>query len=82
MQRNELETMVREIVADKAEIEPSFDAQARFLEDLGLDSLLTLEIITAIEKRLGLRVPEANYQRMASLDRALDVLEQALDAAK
>ncbi|MDQ3262221.1 MAG: phosphopantetheine-binding protein [Myxococcota bacterium] len=80
MQRNEIAHIIRELVAEKAEIEPDFDADAQFRKDLGMDSLLALEFITAIEKRLQIRIPEGDYPQMTSLNGTLGVIEQTLAA--
>lgn len=80
MQRNELDQIIRGLVAEKAEIDADFDGDALFNRDLGMDSLLALELITAIEKRLQIRIPEGDYPQLSSLNRTLGVIEQTLAA--
>lgn len=46
-------------------------------EALDLDSLDFLNLIIAINKRLGIQIPEADYGRLGSLDALLDYLQQA-----
>lgn len=44
-----------------------------FVDDLGLDSLLALEILAAIEKRFKVDIAEENLPKMQSLNQTLEV---------
>lgn len=47
-----LENELKEIVAKIVEVDPEkITPEARFVEDLGMDSMMALEILAAIEKR-------------------------------
>jgi len=48
-------------------------------DDLELDSMDFLNLITALHKRLGVAVPEGDYPQIATLGRALRYLARALD---
>lgn len=39
-----------------------------------IDSMDFLNLVTALHKRLGVDIPEADYDRMATIDRAVDYL--------
>lgn len=43
-------------------------------DDLGLDSMDVLNLVTALHDRLGIDVPEADYPRIATLALAVDYL--------
>ena len=68
MEREELLKKVRTIVADKLSIsEDQVTEEASFIDDLGADSLDTVELVMALEdefgmdtaRKLGIRVAEA-----------------------
>jgi len=47
-------------------------------DDLGLDSMDILNLVTALHQRLGVSIPEADYPRIATPDRAAAYLAEAL----
>ncbi|MGB0087837.1 MAG: acyl carrier protein [Rhodomicrobiaceae bacterium] len=51
------------------------DAAADLREELDIDSMDFLNFITAIDKRLGINVPELDYPKLMSLDGAVAYLE-------
>ena len=56
-----IESELRAIIAEIVEIEPEkITMEANFVEDLGMDSMMALEILASIEKRYKLRIPEDN----------------------
>jgi acyl carrier protein len=54
-----------------AAVNPSGDLR----EELDIDSMDFLNFITAIDKRLGINVPELDYPKLMSLDGAVAYLE-------
>lgn len=48
-------------------------------EDLGLDSMDVLNLVTALHQRLGIDIPEADYPQIATLSRALDYIRSILE---
>ncbi len=57
------------------------DATADLREALDIDSMDFLNFITAVDKRLGYAVPEADYPKLFTLDGAVEYLETKLAAA-
>ena len=51
------------------------DAAADLREELDINSMDFLNFITAIDKRLGINVPELDYPKLMSLDGAVAYLE-------
>lgn len=72
------EQTVRNLIASKAEIDADFDANADFRDGLGVDSLMLLEVIVAIEKHFKMRIPEARYREMKTLNAAVKVVQDVL----
>jgi len=56
------------------------DPQEPFRDQFEMDSLDFLNVILALEKEHGVKIPEVSYPRCAHLAGATDVLEEALAA--
>jgi acyl carrier protein len=61
-------TEIDEIPADKS------------LKDLGVDSMMGLEIVTAIEKKYAIRIPEAELDQVSTLEKATRLVSAKLAA--
>ncbi|MRU14768.1 acyl carrier protein [Roseovarius sp. A21] len=48
------------------------------MDDLGLDSMDILNLVTALQTRLGLSVPETDYPRLETPEKAVDYLSRKL----
>ena len=82
MTRNEIRAA---LVEDLTNIAPDIEAGAmddnsHLQDDLGLDSMDFLNLVTALHKRFDLPIPEADYPRLATIQKATDYLEEALRA--
>eukprot|EP00793_Prasinoderma_coloniale_P002656 PRCOL_00002138-RA len=55
---------------DAAKVNP----EAHFTNDLGLDSLDTVELTMALEEEFGLEIPDAEADKIASLPDAINYL--------
>jgi acyl carrier protein len=65
----QIRTEIKSLVADIIEIpEEELNGDASFVEDLGVDSLMALEIVAAIEKKYRIQIPEENLQRVKTLN--------------
>jgi acyl carrier protein len=51
------------------------DADADFHDDLGLDSMDTLNLAIALHEATGIDIPERDYPHVASVDRCIAYLE-------
>lgn len=72
-----LEKEVRALIAEIAEIEPEkITPEANFVEDLGMDSMMALEILGTLEKRYKLKIPEENLTKMTNFRQVLDILNK------
>jgi acyl carrier protein len=69
-----LEEEVRSVVAGILEREPAqIDGEARLVQDLGMDSMMALEIIASIEKKYKIRLPEQELQNVTTLNRVIEL---------
>lgn len=72
-------------IADLTAIAPDLDPAAlgdddHLQDDLGLDSMDFLNLVSALHKRFGLPIPEADYPRLATPAKAVAYLREALAA--
>ena len=74
-----LEKEVRSIVAEITEIEPEkITLEAKFIEDLGMDSMMALEILAAIEKKYKIQIPEEKLMEMKNLQESVKMTKEYL----
>ena len=74
---SEMEIVVRKVIGEILEIEPrAIDPDAQLIEDLGMDSMMALEILAAIEKRFRIKVPEDSLPKMTTLNRIIQLAQQ------
>jgi acyl carrier protein len=79
MEREELLKKVRTIVADKLSIsEEQVTETASFIEDLGADSLDTVELVMALEDEFGLDIPDEEAEKLTTVGKALDYIQKRL----
>ncbi|MSU42401.1 MAG: acyl carrier protein, partial [Pedosphaera sp.] len=54
-----IEVRVKKIIAEQLDVKPEqVVADAKFIEDLGADSLDTVELVMALEEEFGHQIPD------------------------
>ena len=77
----ELEKDITQMLAEVIEIDEAElweKRQLRFVDDLGVDSMLALEILALLEKKYRIHIPEENLLDLVSLQSTIDFVEQKL----
>jgi acyl carrier protein len=71
---------VKEIIASElgVEIEKVGD-DAHFVDDLGADSLDTVELVMAFEEEFGIEIPDEDAEEMQTVSDAIDYLSEKQD---
>ena len=66
---------IKKMVFDIAEIpEEEIKDDARFAEDLGIDSMMALEIVASIEKKYKIVIPEEKIPTIRSLKNVYELM--------
>ncbi len=72
----DIESRVRDIIVNELGVEPSkVTAEASFVEDLGADSLDTVELVMAFEEEFGIEIPDEDAEKMETVGDSVAYLE-------
>lgn len=78
-----LEKEIRNLIAEILETEPEkIPAEAHFVKDLGMDSMMALEILAGLEKRYRIVIPEETLPKFTNLDVTIGIVQALLDKQK
>ncbi len=70
----QLEQDIRKLIGEIIERDANqIDPDANLVEDLGMDSMMALEILAALEKKFRIRIPEEELPRITTLNRAIEL---------
>jgi acyl carrier protein len=72
-----VEEKVRKIIVDQlgvdaAEVKP----EAHFVDDLGADSLDTVELVMALEEEFGIEIPDEDAEKITRVKDAIEYIEK------
>ncbi|MCL1919769.1 MAG: acyl carrier protein [Kiritimatiellaeota bacterium] len=71
-----LEDRVKEIIVDQLGVNAEqVTPEASFIDDLGADSLDTVELIMAFEEEFGSEIPDEDAEKLTSVGKVLDYLK-------
>ena len=74
---SEIESKVKEIIADKLGVdEADVKPEASFTNDLGADSLDTVELIMELEKSFNITIPDDQAEKIATVGDAIAYIEE------
>ena len=75
-----VEKDLRALVAEILETEPGeIDLNAHFVKDLGMDSMMALEILAGIEKKYRIVIPEETLPKFTSLNSTIGIIKGILE---
>ena len=71
---------MKEIIVNKLGVdENKITKEAKFIDDLGADSLDTVEIIMDFEEEFGVEIPDEDAETLTTVQAALDYIESKLN---
>ena len=79
---SEQKDKVTEIIIDKLGVEESkINVDAKFIDDLGADSLDTVELIMQFEEEFNIEIPDEDAETITTVGKAIDYIESKLTEA-
>ena len=80
---SEINEKVVEIIVDKLGVDASeVKPEASFTNDLGADSLDTVELIMELEKEFGVTIPDSDAEKIQTVGDAIAYIENASKSEK
>ena len=71
-----VEDKVKEIIVDQLGVdEKQVVPGASFIDDLGADSLDTVELVMALEEEFDIEIPDEEAEKIASVENAVDYIK-------
>lgn len=68
---------VKSIIAEQLGVKKEeVTDQAKFIDDLGADSLDTVELVMALEEEFGIEIPDEDAEKMVTVGEAIKYIEE------
>ena len=72
----DVETKVKKIISEQLGVpEGDVKPEASFVNDLGADSLDTVELVMALEEEFGVEIPDEDAEKIATVGNAIDYIK-------
>jgi acyl carrier protein len=76
-----VEERVKEIIIDQLGVDAKeVTAEASFIEDLGADSLDTVELVMALEEEFGVEIPDEDAEKISTVGEAITYIQEHAEA--
>lgn len=75
-----IEEKVKQIIVEQLGVDSSeVTAEASFIDDLGADSLDTVELVMAFEEEFDIEIPDEDAEKMATVGDAIAYLKTKVE---
>jgi acyl carrier protein len=72
----DLDAKVKKIISEQLGVpEADVKPEASFVNDLGADSLDTVELVMALEEEFGVEIPDEDAEKIATVQNAMDYIK-------
>jgi acyl carrier protein len=72
----DVETKVKKIISEQLGVpESDVKPEASFVNDLGADSLDTVELVMALEEEFSVEIPDEDAEKIATVQNAIDYIK-------
>ena len=72
-----VEEKVKEIISKQLGVSPAeIQAETSFVEDLGADSLDTVELVMAFEETFGIEIPDEDAEKIVKVKDAIEYINR------
>ena len=77
---SDIASRVKAIIADKLDVEETeVTPEASFTNDLGADSLDTVELIMEFEKEFNIQIPDDQAEKITTVGQAIAYIEEVVN---
>ncbi len=82
MNAEEIKKSIREVIEEIGE-DMDIDSDkitddAKFIEDMGFDSMALLEVLATMEKKFGVSIPESEFPNITTIDQCTTTVQKYL----
>lgn len=83
MLREDIIKKVKEITSEQLGVDESQIApEAKFVDDLGADSLDTVELVMALEEEFDLEISDEEAEKLTTVQKVMDYIEDRLEKSE
>ncbi len=81
MANSDIENKVKQAIVDKLGVEESkVTIEASFINDLGADSLDTVELVMKFEEDFDIKIPDEDAEKIQSVGDAIDYIKSKVES--
>lgn len=74
-----VEEKVKKIIAENLGVEEDeITTEAKFVDDLGADSLDTVELVMAFEEAFEIEIPDEDAEKILTVGKAIDYIKEKI----
>ncbi len=79
MDKEQIFAKVKEVIVEKLKVKPEqVTLDAHFIQDLGADSLDTVELIMSLEDHFKMTIPDEEAEKLDTVGKAVDYIHNKL----
>ena len=80
LSKDDITSKVKEITSEQLGVDESqITPEAKFVDDLGADSLDTVELVMALEEEFDLEISDEEAEKLTTVNRVISYIEDCLD---
>lgn len=73
--KEKIDKKVKDIVKEKLHLDRDPRNEDSFIDDLGADSLDTVELVMELEEEFGMEIPDEEAEKITTVQQAIDYIE-------